>query len=87
MPLYNQNMIGLERERGTKIVKGAEKGEGDEKMKLKSLWAVYVENFHRAMLRRRLVTASFLFQTMEWLGWPWCMGVLAYSDSPSFFGH
>jgi hypothetical protein len=38
-------MIGLERERGTKIVKGAEKGEGDEEMKLKSLWAMYVKKF------------------------------------------
>jgi hypothetical protein len=33
-------MIGLERERGTKIIKGAEKGERDKEMKLKSLWAV-----------------------------------------------
>ncbi|KAH9982065.1 hypothetical protein BGW80DRAFT_1247050 [Lactifluus volemus] len=40
MPLYNWNMIALKSERGTKMVKGAEKGEGDVEMKLKSLWAV-----------------------------------------------
>jgi hypothetical protein len=49
------------------MVKGAEKGEGDVEMKLKSLRAVYVENFRRATSRFCLVTFTFLFRGEQWL--------------------
>jgi hypothetical protein len=86
MPLYDDNMIALKRERAKKKYKGAEKGERDEGTKLMGLQAVYVEIFELATSRTTLSHVVLPFSNVQWLEWQRRAAVHAYSSLPSFLG-